>query len=223
MYNSATPTDAPQGKFYVVEITSTALPKYYNGTYDDVYNYRILEMSCRCNIEKQYTIIDGLSEYYAKPYIKFISVHNKDSDINFQTQNFQSLLLYPYLRSDVGLIHTPFGSAYFTGGSLIEIPRIDCITVVIGSGKYTSLPKPDEETGEKLVYTAISIDKSIDENGFSVPSALDVLPIPDIGTSYNSIIVQPSQSPLECLAIADLSQLSVEYSNNGQENYTPNI
>lgn len=223
LYSIYTSSDAPQGSFYVVEITSTAIPKYYNGTYDDFYNYQILEMSCRCNIEKQGNVIDGLSYYYAKPYIKFISVHNKDSNINFQTSDFKSLLLYPYLRSDVGLIHTAFGSAYFTGGSLIEIPRIDCITVVIGSGKYTSLPKPDEETGEKLVYTSISIDKSIDNNGFSIPSALDVLPVPDIGTSYSSINMQPNNSPLDCLTIADLSQLSVVYESGGQENYDSNI
>ena len=219
VYNSI---DAPQGSFYVVEITSTAVPTYYNGTYDDVYNYQILEMSCRCNIEKQWSIINRLSNYYAKPYIRFISVHSIDSKVSFSS-TLPSLLLYPYLRSNnTGYINS-FETVFFTGGSLIEIPRMHCGTIVIGSGKYTSLPKPDEETGEKLVYTTISIDKSIDNNGFSVPSALDVLPIPDVGTSYDSITIQPNSSPLNCLTIADLSQLSVIYESGGQENYDSNI
>lgn len=222
LYSTYTSTDAPQGSFYVVEITSTAIPKYYDGTYDDFYNYQILEMSCRCNIEKQWKVINGLSYYYAKPYIRFISVHSIDSKVSFNSV-LPSLLLYPYLRSNnTGYINS-FETVFFTGGSLIEIPRMHCGTIVIGSGKYTSLPKPDEETGEKLVYTAISIDKSINENGFSIPSALDVLPIPDAGTLYDSIAMQPNSSPLDCLTIADLSQLSVVYQSGGQENYNSNI
>ena len=221
MYNASTPTDAPRGSFYVVEITSTALPNYYDGSYGDYYKYEILEMSCRCNIEKQWDVIDGLSEFYANPYIKFISVHNKDGNINFQTQNFHSLLLYPYLKSDVGFIYSS-SDAFFTGGSLIEVPIIRCFKLYIGSGKYSSLPISSTIDEEKLTYSLISI-QSTTQMFSTYSSALDVLPIPDIGTSYNSIFVQPSQSPLECLAIADLSQLSVEYSNNGQENYTSKI
>ena len=137
-------------------------------------------MSCRCNIERQYTVIDSLSSGYAKPYIRFISVHSIDSKVSFSSE-LPSLLLYPYLRSNTGYINS-FEIVRFTGGSLIEIPRMHCVTIIIGSGKYTSLPKPDEETGEKLVYNTIMIDKTIDENGFSFPSALDVLPIPDVGT-----------------------------------------
>ena len=223
LYTTYTPTDAPRGNFYVVEITSTALPNYYDGSHGDYYKYEILEMSCRCNIEKQWDVIDGLSEFYANPYIKFISVHNKDGNINFQTQNFHSLLLYPYLKSDVGFIYT-LTAAYFTGGSLIEVPIIRCFNLYIGSGKYSSLPISSTIDEEKLTYSLISIEGILDTETFSTyPSALDVLPIPDIGTSYDSLFVQPSQSPLECLAIADLSQLSVEYSNNGQENYTSEI
>ena len=149
-------------------------------------------------------------------------MHSIDSKVSFSS-TLPSLLLYPYLRSNnTGYINS-FETVFFTGGSLIEIPRMHCGTIVIGSGKYTSLPKPDEETGEKLVYTTISIDKSIDNNGFSVPSALDVLPIPDVGTSYDSITIQPNSSPLNCLTIADLSQLSVIYESGGQENYDSNI
>ena len=223
MYNASTPTDTPRGSFYVVEITSTALPNYYDGSYGDYYKYEILEMSCRCNIEKQWDVIDGLSEFYANPYIKFISVHNKDGNINFQTQNFHSLLLYPYLKSDVGFIYSS-SAAYFTGGSLIEVPIIRCFNLSIGSGKYSSLPISSTIDEEKLTYSLISIEGITDTQTFSTyPSALDVLPIPDIGTSYDNLFVQPDQSPLKCLAIADLSQLSVEYSNNGQENYTPQI
>lgn len=222
MYNTNTPANAPQGSFYVVEITSTAIPKYYDGTYDDVYNYRILEMSCRCNIINKYNIIGSLSTYYAKPYIRFISVHSIDSKVSFSS-DLPSLLLYPYLRSDnTGYINS-YETVSFAGGSLIEIPRMHCGTLVIGSGKYTSLPKPDEETGEKLVYNSIRIDKLIDGNGFAVPSALDVLPIPDAGISYENITMQPNSSPLDCLTIADLSQLSVDYQSGGQENYSSNI
>ena len=221
LYSTYTPTDAPRGSFYVVEITSTAVPIYYNGLYSDYYKYEILEMSCRCNIERQYTVIDSLSSGYAKPYIRFISVHSIDSKVSFSSE-LPSLLLYPYLRSNTGYINS-FEIVRFTGGSLIEIPRMHCVTIIIGSGKYTSLPKPDEETGEKLVYNTIMIDKTIDENGFSFPSALDVLPIPDVGTWYDSITIQPNSSPLNCLTIADLSQLSVVYENGGQENYDSNI
>lgn len=149
-------------------------------------------------------------------------MHSIDSKVTFSSE-LPSLLLYPYLRSNnTGYINS-FEIVRFTGGSLIEIPRMHCGTIIIGSGKYTSLPKPDEETGEKLVYNAIMIDKSIDDNGFSFPSALDVLPIPDVGTSYDSITIQPNNSPLDCLAIADLSQLSVVYESRGQENYNSNI
>lgn len=149
-------------------------------------------------------------------------MHSIDSKVSFYSE-FPSLLLYPYLRSNnTGYIDS-FETVRFTGGSLIEIPRMHCGTIVIGSGKYTSLPKPDEETGEKLVYNTIMIDKSIDENGFSFPSALDVLPIPDVGISYDSITMQPNSSPLDCLTIADLSQLSVVYESGGQENYNANI
>lgn len=222
MYNADTSTNAPQGKFYVVEITSTALPTYYNGNYNDYYKYQILEMSCRCNLTKQYNVINSLSEYYAKPYIKFISVHCKDSEIGFDINNFQSLLLYPYLQSDEGVISAD--EAYFTGGSLIQIPIIHCFNLHIGSGKYSSLPIPSTIDEEQLVYSYITIESTKDTQTYTTySSALDVLPIPSSGSSYYNIFVQPSLSPLECLTIADLSQLSVEYSNNGQENYTSKI
>ena len=222
MYNTNTPANAPQGSFYVVEITSTAVPTYYNSSYSDYYRYEILEMSCRCNIERQYTVIENLSATYAKPYIRFISIHSKDGKIVFQSE-FPSLLLYPYMKSSTngGLI-TAVSDVNLIGGSLIEIPDIYSIGVnlIIGSGKYTSLPAPNNETGEQLVYSSIDIRTSKNENGYINSSALDVLPILDVGTIYNSITVQPNNSPLECLAIADLSQLSVVYENGGQENYT---
>ena len=224
LYTTYTSSDAPQGSFYVVEITSTAIPTYYNGEYSDYYKYEILEMSCRCNIEKQYGIIDNLSITYATPYIRFISIHSKDGKITFQSE-FPSLLLYPYMKSSTngGLI-TPVTDVNLIGGSLIEIPDIYSVGVnlIIGSGKYTSFSGRDAETG-LVLYNSIDIRTSKNENGYINSSALDVLPIPDVGTLYNSIIVQPNNSPLECLAIADLSQLSVNYQSGGQENYGSSI
>lgn len=207
-----------------MEITSTAAPKYYNGSSNDYTNdnFQILEMSCRSNIEN----VDNfrlLSEYHAKPYIRFVSIHSKNNKVNFPEGNdYKSLLLYPYLKSDTGYI-TSFVSAYFNGGSLIEIPYIHCSILVIGSGKYTSLPTPNNETGEQLVYSSIQIDTSIDEDSFPFPSSLDVLPIPDSGSSYMSLTIQPHFSVLSCLKIADLSQLLVNYQSGGQENYSSDI
>ena len=178
LYSTYTPTDAPQGKFYVVEITSTAVPTYYNSSYSDFYTYQILEMSCRCNIERQYTIIDSLSITYATPYIRFISIHSKDGQITFDKE-FPSLLLYPYMKSSTngGLI-TAVSDVNLIGGSLIEIPDIYSVGVnlIIGSGKYTSFSGRDAETG-LVYYSALSIRTSKNENGYINSSALDVLPI----------------------------------------------
>lgn len=224
VYSTYTPTDAPRGSFYVVEITSTAIPTYNNGDYSDYYNYQILEMSCRCNIEKQYGIIDNLSVAYARPCIRFISIHSKDGEITFQGE-FPSLLLYPYMKSstNTGYI-TPVTDVNLIGGSLIEIPRIYSIGVnlIIGSGKYTSIPQTDAETG-LVLYSNLNIGRSVNADGYVIYSALDVLPISAIGIVYSNITVQPNYSTLDCLAIADLSQLSVTYESGGQENYTSSI
>ena len=196
------------------------MPTYYNGLSSDYYTYQILEMSCRCNIEKQYSIIDSLSSVYATPYIRFISIHSKDGKITFQSE-FPSLLLYPYMKSstNTGYI-TAVSDVNLIGGSLIEIPRIYSVGVnlVIGSGKYTSIPKTDAETG-LVLYSSLNIGTSINAEGYATSSALDVLPIPAIGTVYSNITVQPNSSPLNCLAIADLSQLSVNYESGGNTNY----
>lgn len=179
-------------------------------------------MSCRSNIEN----VDNfglLSVYHAKPYIRFVSIHSKNNQIVFPDGNdYRSLLLYPYLKSDTGYI-TSFFTARFISKNLIEIPYIHCLNLVIGSGNYTSLPAPNNETGEQLVYSSIQIDTSIDDNGFASPSSLDVLPIPDSGSSYMNLTVQPNVRRLDCLQIADLSQLSVNYQSGGQENYSSDI
>lgn len=225
LYTTYTPTDAPRGSFYVVEITSTAMPKYYDGNFNDYTydNFQILEMSCRSNIENEYNFGVSLSTYHTKPYIRFVSIHSKNNQILFPDGNdYRSLLLYPYLKSDTGYI-TSFGPARFISVNLIEIPYIHCLNLVIGSGKYTSLPAPNNETGEQLVYSSIEINTAVDENGFPSPSSLDVLPIPDSGSSYMNLTIQPNVRVLDCLKIADLSQLSVNYQNGGQENYSPDI
>ena len=180
-------------------------------------------MSCRSNIENEYNF-GLLSQYHTKPYIRFVSIHSKNNQIAFPGGNeCQSLLLYPYLKSDTGYI-TAFGSsAKFNSASLIEIPYIHCSALTIGSGKYTSLPAPNAETGEQLVYSNIEIATAIDEYGFPSPSSLDVLPVPDSGSSYMSLTVQPNVRRLDCLKIADLSQLLVNYQNGGQENYSSDI
>ena len=179
-------------------------------------------MSCRSNIEDAYNF-GMLSQYHTKPYIRFVSIHSKNNQIVFPGGNdYKSLLLYPYLKSDTGYI-TSFNSALFNSESLIEIPYIHCFRLTIGSGKYTSLPAPNSETGEQLVYSNIEIATSIDENGFASPSSLDVLPIPDSGSSYMSLTIQPNVRVLNCLKIADLSQLLVNYQSRGQENYSSDI
>ena len=224
LYSTYTPTDAPRGSFYVVEITSTAVPTYYDGNWSDYTddNFQILEMSCRSNIENVYNF-GLLSEYHAKPYIRFVSIHSKNNQITFPGgYDYNSLLLYPYLKSDTGYI-TAFGSARFNTANLIEIPYIHCPNLIIGSGKYSSLPAPNNATGEQLVYSSIEIATSIDENGFPSPSSLDVLPVPDSGSSYMSLTIQPNVRVLDCLKIADLSQLLVNYQSGGQENYSSDI
>lgn len=179
-------------------------------------------MSCRSNIENEDNF-GLLSQYHTKPYIRFVSIHSKNNQIIFPGGNdCNSLLLYPYLKSDTGHI-TSFGSANFNSESLIEIPYIHCSHLVIGSGKYTSLPAPNNATGEQLVYSIIEIATSIDEYGFPSPSSLDVLPVPDSGSSYMNLTVQPNVRLLDCLKIADLSQLSVNYQSGGQENYSSDI
>ena len=179
-------------------------------------------MSCRSNIADAYNF-GVLSEYHTKPYIRFVSIHSKNNQIVFPGGNdYKSLLLYPYLKSDTGYI-TSFIPAFFNSSNLIEIPYIHCSNLVIGSGKYTSLPAPNAETGEQLVYSSIQIATAIDENGFSSPSSLDVLPVPDSGSSYINLTVQPNVRGLDCLKIADLSQLLVNYQSGGQENYSPDI
>ncbi len=179
-------------------------------------------MSCRCNVADVYNF-GLLSQYHTKPYIRFVSIHSKNNQIVFPGGNdYKSLLLYPYLKSDTGYI-TSFIPAPFNSDNLIEIPYIHCLNLVIGSGKYTSLPAPNNETGEQLVYSIIEIATSIDENGFPSPSSLDVLPIPDSGSSYMNLTVQPNYRLLDCLKIADLSQLLVNYQSGGQENYSSDI
>ena len=224
LYSPYTPADAPRGNFYVVEITSTAIPKYYDGNWNDYTddNFQILEMSCRSNIEDAYKF-GILSQYHTKPYIRFVSIHSKNNQIVFPGGNeYRSLLLYPYLKSDIGYI-TSFIPAPFDSKNLIEIPYIHCSILTIGSGKYTSLPAPNNETGEQLVYSSIGIATAIDEYGYPSPSSLDVLPIPDSGSSYMSLTVQPNVRLLDCLKIADLSQLLVNYQSGGQENYSSDI
>ena len=224
IYSTYTPTDAPRGSFYVVEITSTAIPRYYDGSWSDYTNdnFQILEMSCRSNVADADSF-GLLSQYHAKPYIRFASIHSKNNQISFPVGNdYRSLLLYPYLKSDTGYI-TTFGSAWFDMMNLIEIPYIHCLNLVIGSGKYTSLPTPNAETGEQLVYSSIEISTSIDDYGYPSPSSLDVLPIPDSGSSYMNLTIQPNYRLLDCLKIADLSQLLVNYQSGGQENYSPDI
>lgn len=180
-------------------------------------------MSCRSNIENEYNFGGSLSTYHTKPYIRFVSIHSKNNQIAFPDGNdYRSLLLYPYLKSDTGYI-TAFNPARFISENLIEIPYIHCLNLVIGSGKYTSLPAPNAETGEQLVYSNIEISSSIDEYGYASPSSLDVLPIPDSGSSYMNLTVQPNVRLLDCLKIADLSQLTVNYQSGGQENYSSDI
>ena len=200
------------------------MPTYYDGNWSDYTddNFQILEMSCRSNIENVYNF-GLLSEYHAKPYIRFVSIHSKNNQITFPGgYDYNSLLLYPYLKSDTGYI-TAFGSARFNTANLIEIPYIHCPNLIIGSGKYSSLPAPNNATGEQLVYSSIEIATSIDENGFPSPSSLDVLPVPDSGSSYMSLTIQPNVRVLDCLKIADLSQLLVNYQSGGQENYSSDI
>ena len=179
-------------------------------------------MSCRCNIENINNFM-LLSQYHAKPYIRFISIHSKNNQIYIPDgDSYNSLLLYPYLKSDTGYL--TIISADFISPNLIEIPYIHCYSLTIGSGKYTSLPAPNDETGEQLVYNSLNINTAKDYY-YNSPflSALDVLPVPDSGIEYQTITVQPNYSPLSCLTVADLSRLSVNYNSGDQDNYDSTI